>query len=99
VRDGTKTRFTATGQKPDEADYGLTERDRKVLEAVSQRPGIPQEELAALLGLSRSRVSRAVRRLSMLGLVKADKKGRTAVLYPRHEQDLSAGAAFAHTDG
>ena len=99
VRDGTKTRFTATGQKPNESEYGLSQRDLKVLEAVSERPGIPQEDLAAAIGMSRSRVSRAVRRLSLLGLVRADRSGRTALLYPRHEPDLAGGAGFAGSEG
>ena len=99
ARDGTKSRFTATGHKPQAADYGLSVRDRLVLDAVASRPGIPQEDLAGTVGLSRSRVSRAVRRLTVLGLLKADKRGRSAQLYLRGEADLSQASHFEAPDG
>lgn len=58
----------------------------RIMQAVNERPGIAQRDLAAMLGVSRVAIHRAASRLEAAGLVRCERAGRARVLWPRaHE--------------
>jgi DNA-binding MarR family transcriptional regulator len=92
VIQGTNTRFFATDHKLDPAEYGISPKDREVLEAVADSPGITQRDLSVRLGRSSSAVSRSVSRLIALGYLVTARKDRGIAVFPRNAAEDMASA-------
>ena len=66
---------------------------RRVAQLVRERPGIPQRELAAALGLSASATSKQVSRLEAAALVRRETAGDGLRLYPQAALDVALAPA------
>jgi predicted transcriptional regulator len=85
VLDRAKTRFYLTDAHLNPEDYGLSDGDRAVLDAVEETPGVEQREISKRLGMSSTRVSRSVARLGLLGFVRSRREGRSRLVFPLSE--------------
>jgi ATP-dependent DNA helicase RecG len=66
---------------PQQVKQDLTERQRQVLQLLSERPGIGRKEIQQTLNLDVNELKSDLQRLRGLGLIRQSGKGRGTVLY------------------
>jgi len=93
-RDGAFRRFYLQGSAPRkelfsrDAPQGLR---AGVLEAVRNRHGISQGDLALALGANKQTVNYHVKALERAGTIRVEKRGRETFLYPTNAPGLGPG--------
>lgn len=97
-RDGPYRRFFKVGTAPrkelfsPDAPQGLR---ADVLEAIRNRHGISQSDLALALGANKQTVNYHVKTLERQGLIRMERRGRETFLYPHHAGVGPSGPAEA----
>ena len=81
VSDGRLRRFYPAGMRLEEAPVRLDRLQKLIFEFLRERDGLNQREIAKALGVSTPTVSRNMKRMAELGVVRLERRGITVRCY------------------